>query len=420
MLRFLPPFGKGDHWMAVRSTVKQRGRDETPAHRGSPLWAVGAITWLGSLSTGAAINGIYFVTERQFGYGEAANLGLAVVVGVAYVAAALTAGRVFGRLAGRLSHRGAVALLLAGMGAMCFVPVLWRDPASVWIFCVVNSILSGWFWPLVESYVSGGRRGTALRRATGVFNISWASAVAVSFWLMQPLLAHDPLSVLAALGGVLLATLFFIPFIGAHASEHGASGHEHSESELELFRRLLNMCRCLLVMSYLLMSIVTPLLPSLVEAAGVREGVRTIFASTWMISRVVVFAMMQGTHRWHGVRSAPVIFGVLMVVGFAGCIAAGSPLSLAVALALFGGGLGAVYAAAIYYALEVGSAEVDAGGRHEALIGLGYAGGPMVGLAAVAGAESLALHRGFTMTLLAFVMVIFLSVVAWRSGMRRG
>ena len=51
-------------------------------------------------------------------------------------------------------------------------------------------------------------------------------------------------------------------------------------------------------------------------------------------------------------------------------------------LALFGLGLSLIYSAAIYYALEVGQAEVRAGGTHEALIGAGYTLGPLLGLGA--------------------------------------
>ena len=408
--------GRGEIAADPRADGGPTGRMRTP------LWVVGALTGLGSLSTGAAINGIYFVTEREFGYGDAANLALAVVVGLAYVAAALTAGPVFTRLRARLSQWAAVACILAGMGLLCFLPVLWPTPVAVWIFCILNSILSGWFWPLVESYVSGGRRGAALRRATGVFNVSWASAVAVSFWLMQPLLALAPLSVLAALGCVLLGTLCLVPLLTPHAAPHGEGGHVHSPDEVALYRCLLGVCRCLLVMSYLLMSIVTPLLPSLIEAVGVREGSRTVFASTWMVSRVLTFAFMQSTHRWHGVRTAPALFAAVMVLGFIGCLVATGPLGLAASLAVFGAALGAIYAAAIYYALEVGAAEVDAGGRHEALIGLGYAGGPAAGLAALGVATLLPdAGPGAARVILigaALLVTGALSAVAWRIGRR--
>ena len=56
---------------------------------------------------------------------------------------------------------------------------------------------------------------------------------------------------------------------------------------------------------------------------------------------------------------------------------------MVVGLAVCGAGLGAIYAAAFYYVMEVGDAKVDAGGTHEALIGMGYCVGPICGLAAI-------------------------------------
>ena len=50
-------------------------------------------------------------------------------------------------------------------------------------------------------------------------------------------------------------------------------------------------------------------------------------------------------------------------------------------LVLFGAGTGLTYYAALYYSLAVGHAAVDAGGNFEALIGLGYCAGPVLGLA---------------------------------------
>ena len=389
----------------------------TPGRGRSPLWAVVAITWLGSLSTGAAISGIYFVTERQFGYGDAMNLTLAMVVGIAYVAAAVTAGPLFARLRGRLTQRTVLAGLVTLLGLACFVPAAWPTPPVVWAFCIVNSTLSGWFWPLVESYVSGGRRGAGLRRATGAFNVSWASAVAVSLWLMQPLLARDPMSVLFALGWVWLAALLLLPMLGRDPGGHGDAAHPHTAAELAQYRRLLAMCRYLLVLSYLLMSIVTPMLPTMIRDVGVPQGWRTVFASLWPVSRVLTFALLQSTHRWHGSRRAPLCFGAVLLVGCVLCMVGRSPVTLGAALVIFGAGLGAVYGAAIYYALEVGSTEVDAGGRHEAMIGIGYAGGPLVGLIAL-GVALLAPDLSMQALLVGVVLLSsgLLGMPAWRAG----
>jgi MFS family permease len=53
-------------------------------------------------------------------------------------------------------------------------------------------------------------------------------------------------------------------------------------------------------------------------------------------------------------------------------------------LAVMGFGIAMTYCGALYYALAVQSAEIDAGGKHEALIGLGYTLGPACGLLGLA------------------------------------
>ena len=57
-------------------------------------------------------------------------------------------------------------------------------------------------------------------------------------------------------------------------------------------------------------------------------------------------------------------------------------------LIIFGGGMGVTYYAGLYYAMAVGRARFDAGGTHEALIGTGYAVGPLVGLIAISFSSS--------------------------------
>jgi hypothetical protein len=52
----------------------------------------------------------------------------------------------------------------------------------------------------------------------------------------------------------------------------------------------------------------------------------------------------------------------------------------ALGLALLGTGQGMIYYAALYYGMAVEHAAVDSGGKHEAVIGLGYIFGPSLGL----------------------------------------
>ena len=68
---------------------------------------------------------------------------------------------------------------------------------------------------------------------------------------------------------------------------------------------------------------------------------------------------------------------ILLAGGFALVVGVPSLVAITIGLALFCIGHGIIYYAAIYYALRVGNAEVDAGGVHEALIGIGYVLGPL-------------------------------------------
>jgi hypothetical protein len=81
---------------------------------------------------------------------------------------------------------------------------------------------------------------------------------------------------------------------------------------------------------------------------------------------------------------------------------------LAAGLVALGLGQGAIYYSAIYYGLAVGAAEVEAGGIHEALVGMGYFIGPGIGLlsfAAGAGAP--------TFIVLVLVALAIGSAIAW-------
>ncbi|MCA9283477.1 MAG: hypothetical protein KDA30_15735, partial [Phycisphaerales bacterium] len=70
--------------------------------------------------------------------------------------------------------------------------------------------------------------------------------------------------------------------------------------------------------------------------------------------------------------------GVLLGLGFALTFLAPATPMLVIGLAALGIGAGAAYFGALYYAMELDSAKVDAGGKHEAIIGAGYAIGPIL------------------------------------------
>ena len=88
-----------------------------------------------------------------------------------------------------------------------------------------------------------------------------------------------------------------------------------------------------------------------------------------------------------------------------------------VGLILFGSGMGVTYYAAIYYALAVGRAEVEAGGTHEALIGGGYMVGPIIGLGLLQFSSENGSDTLFPLAISVFALMavgIMCFVIIWR------
>lgn len=368
-------------------TDQSRGNHATPAAaRSAPtLGPTLTIVFLASISTGAVNNGVFFIAQEAHGFGRALNLLLGLVVGAVYIPAALAVGPGLRRLAARsarITTRRVLVTMMIVMAGLCSLPVAAGGAWGIWVFAVLYVPLMGALWPIIESYLSGGRRGDRLRRATGWFNLLWASAVAVAAWGMAPLLELDrPLGVFVGLGVIHLACLVPIARLSAEPPRHLEESHEPHPP---VYDGLLATFRWLLVLSYVLLATLNPILPWRLDQTGLAIGWQTPLVSAWMVSRVAMFVLLQRWGGWHGRWRTPIWSCGLMLAGFLMVLFAGGRIGIIAGLVMFGAGIGAIYAAALYYAMEVGRAEVDAGGTHEAMIGAGYTLGPVIGLLAVA------------------------------------
>ncbi|MFG0258788.1 MAG: hypothetical protein ACF8LK_00435, partial [Phycisphaerales bacterium JB041] len=392
-----------------------------PALRGpSPLWAVQSVVFLASMGTGVVTNGIFFIAKESSGFTPRMNFALGSLLGVMYILGAAGVGPTLRRMAARsprVSSRGVLAGLSITLGLAAMVPpavaffVPERAAAGVWLGVALYAPCSGAFWPIVESYLGGGRSGHPLRRAIGQFNVIWALAVLLSLWAMAPLLDRMPLGVLLVFGVLQLAsTALLIPM----GREPGRHLPEHLEPHPPVYVPLLTTFRLLLPTSYFVVSIWSPYAPDVLDRLAVDVGWQTPVAATWMLSRFVVFIAMERWHGWHGRWWLVAVGAVGMVGGIGIALAAplvGGPLGvglLLAGLALLGIGNGVIYVASLYYAMEVGAGEVEAGGTHEALIGMGFAGGPLTGLLAVGAVRSGVLPPGVSLNI---AMLLTLGVV---------
>ncbi len=205
--------------------------------------------------------------------------------------------------------------------------------------------------------------------------------MAAGLWFIAPLIDRAPLWILAGLGGVHLACVPIILRLQERPAPHGEASAEDGVEDKALARRLLHTFRFLLVTSFVLYSALTPQLPQRLTEMGAPAAWQTPLTSVWMVSRLGLFTLLERWHGWHGrwrtvIWSSAALFG-----GFALALSAEGLGMMIAGLTLFGVGFGGCYSAALYYAMVVGASDVDAGGKHEAIIGVGYTLGPAAMLA---------------------------------------
>jgi hypothetical protein len=353
----------------------------TTEARPARLPVILAISFLGSVSSGVFWSGLFFVTASAYHFSAARNLVLAALTGAIYAAGARLTGPLLRALERRFSPRAVlVGTLACWTGAALLPGVAGGAEAAVWISALVGGgAASAMTWPIVESYLGAGRHGAEMRGAIGWFNVSWTSATAVPLLLMPLVAGRDPLATLAmsalASGAATLLAFTLPRRPAAHPMETSAAavGAEYPA--------LLRAASWLLPLSYVVVATLSPVMPHRLAAVGLRTSNESVVAAIWMIARFVTLAVMWRVGFWHGRWGTLVAGASALALGMA-LVLLGPTLPLVAAgLLLFGAGMGLTYYAALYYALSVGHAAVDAGGGFEALVGVGYCLGPLLGLA---------------------------------------
>jgi hypothetical protein len=194
--------------------------------------------------------------------------------------------------------------------------------------------------------------------------------------LLTRLHALAPLGLCTLMSALSVASLVFLPSAppsGEAEVARAAVGQEYPE--------LLRAAAALLPLSYLMSATLSPVLPHRLAELGPGIVPASVVAATWMVARVFTLAAMASLPFWHGRWGALLAAGATLAGGLGAVLLATSLGGLVVGLFLFGVGMGLTYYATLYYSLAVGHGEVDAGGGFEALVGLGYVLGPLVGLA---------------------------------------
>jgi hypothetical protein len=345
----------------------------------APLFPVLAVTFLASIAAGTFWCGVFFVAARKHGFSSMENLVLAVVMGAVYAVGAYGTGSLMRWSRNHLGPRGIVRSALGVLAMASLGPALVPQSGTIlWVCAILGGGVQAILWPVVESYMSSGRHGPTMRRAIGQFNTSWSSAVPVTLFAI-PLLGVEHI----AWAFWLTTACIVIAILLTRALPVTLAAHDEVESSAAMgadYPELMRASLWLLPMSYVLSSALGPLLPHRMVDLQIAPDVETALAATWLVVRALFLFGLSRVPFWHGRWNMLVIGPSAMLLGIAGVLQSPGVLSLVLSLALFGAGMAIIYTAALYYAMTVGHAAVDAGGQFEGRIGIGYVVGPVVGM----------------------------------------
>jgi len=304
-------------------------------HRNRLLW----ISFSESFAAVVLERGVYFYTEDRFGYGDIPNLALALGFGITYVIGALLSHR----LAVRFGERRAMVLSVVALLVLHALLALAPTPVVAVGTLILVGLFTGLKWPVIESFMSAGLTSRQMLRMVGRFCFTWSVAVPLAVAVAGPLIdsPYPP-------------ALFWLAVV-CHALS--------------------------LMLAYTLLFLVAPLLPTIFsQRLGLPPRIATPAASLMDAMRVVAFIALTWATFWYG-RISPLVLVILGLPTTVALIVFGQTLpTVLLGEVAFGLISGLGYYAALYYALACKNAAVEAGGVHEALIGAGFALGPLVGL----------------------------------------
>ena len=337
------------------------------------------LTFTESVASILLERGIYFFTDDRLGFGRRENLGLALTMGALY---ALGAWKSHGLCATR-GERPMLSATVAGLMLLHLTMALHPTRFVVWGGFAGIGLLTGMKWPIIESYVTAGMTPKQTLRIVGGFNVTWAAAVPFTLIFVGPMLASPlPQSVIFAAAAIHLSTLVLIrglPWRPAHLA------HDHPErpdpATVSIYRRLLTSSRWSMLGGYAMLFLLAPLMPAIfVDRLGWSLNVAPGLSSIVDIVRLLGFIALGVFTLWRG-KAWPLGLSIAgLPAGFLMVLFGHTTAVVVMGQILFGTASAMTYYAALYHAIVLHNASVEAGGQHEGLIGLGLAIGPAVGL----------------------------------------
>jgi predicted MFS family arabinose efflux permease len=325
----------------------------------------------------------YFFMQKEFGFGDRANLMLAAANGGCYAVFAWAGGKFAQRTGYLKTLKLGLSIVLAALLIGSQLHTAWGH-ITVMLIATLGVCLT---WVTLEALASEGETRSGLQHMVGVYNVTWAATGSVAYFIGGALLDRlglrsmfwVPISILAIQLGlaIWLDRLSRRPASKIEAVPLPAEPpHTCPQDRAENFLRLAWLAN---PFAYIAINTLIAVMPGVALRLDLSTTAAGFCASIWCFSRLGAFVGLWLWDGWHyRFRWLWTCF-IALVATFAAIVTAQNLAVLVVAQLGFGLAVGLIYYSSLFYSMDVGETKGEHGGFHEAAIGLGNFAGPAVG-----------------------------------------
>jgi predicted MFS family arabinose efflux permease len=348
-----------------------------------------AIEGLNSFATVYYFYYFYFFMQKEFGFGNKANLLLAALNGATYAVGAWWSGKLAHRYGYLNALRFGFALMIGGL---LIGSQLTTATAQVLVMVVV--VLGMCFtWPVLEALASENESRQGLQRMVGIYNVVWAGTGAVGYFVGGAMLDKLGMRSLFYVPMVVLALEFALAtWAHRRVARDAATGaappanaeaeppHPHAPEHTQVFLRMAWLAN---PFAYIAINTVIAVVPGVAARLGLSTMLAGFCCSVWCFARLGAFAILWFWGGWHYRFRWLLLAYIALVLSFAAILIIPQLAVLIVAQLFFGGAVGVLYYSSLFYSMDLSEVKSEHGGIHEAAIGLGNLAGPAVGALAL-------------------------------------
>jgi len=337
---------------------------------------------------------LFFFMNKEFGFGNKANLALAALYGGIYTISSWLGGRV----APSLGYFNALKLGFGTMAAALLVGSHVGSASGQIVVMAATVMGMCLTWPTLEALISEGEPLRNLPRMVGIYNVVWSGTGALAYFtggaMLEKLGERSMFYVPATLFIIQVVITFWLqarvrageaaPGSVAEASPKPESFDEPLNprpiARAKMFQRMAWLAN---PFAYIAINTLIAVMPGLADKMKLSTMTAGFCCSVWCFARVAAFLWLWKWEGWHYRFRWLLAAYVGLLVTFTTILLAPNLAVLVVTQIVLGGALGLIYYSSLFYSMDASETKSAHGGIHEAAIGLGNFLGPGLGAASL-------------------------------------